>query len=107
VSAALTAFETSVQPSALGRTFGKDFGSRKLEQDMKILDMPEKRLVCEWESCVKAAIAANTAVEEEIRSAKREHVCLSALDDPIVLTGGFRRSTLAERSTMSHSCRRL
>lgn len=71
---AATAFETSVQPSTLGRTFAQDFASRKLEREMEILDMPARGLVEAWEGCVKAAIPAKAAVEEEIGTAKRGHV---------------------------------
>ena len=74
LASATTAFETSIQPQTLGRTFAKDFASRKLEQDIKILDMPARNLVSAWETCVKAAANAKGAVEEEIVTAKHANV---------------------------------
>ncbi|GJE94043.1 cysteine proteinase [Phanerochaete sordida] len=71
------AFATSVQPSAPGRTFAQDFGSRKMEQDVRILDMPERNLMPAWEACVRNAREAKRGVEEEVAAAKRantEHI---------------------------------
>ena len=69
-----TVFETSLQPSAPGSTFAQDFASRKLAQDMKILDMPARGLPAAWNECIRAAIPAKAAVEEEITAARRGHV---------------------------------
>ena len=46
-------FETSVQSAAPGRTFAQDFGARKMEQDIRVLDMPKRSLTSAWESCVQ------------------------------------------------------
>ena len=41
---------------------------------MAILDMPVRNLIDAWESCVKAAMPAKIAVEDEITKSIREHV---------------------------------
>ena len=74
ISQASATFETSVQPSTLGRTFAQNFASRKLEQEIKILDMPVKNLPAAWEACIKAAIPTKTTVEDEIDTAKKSYV---------------------------------
>jgi len=57
------------------RTFASDFGARRLEQDMRILDLPEKKLLPAWEACVQNAVRANIAVEDELMKAADAHVC--------------------------------
>ncbi|EKM51297.1 uncharacterized protein PHACADRAFT_177948 [Phanerochaete carnosa HHB-10118-sp] len=64
-------FETSLQSSAPGQTFVRDFGARKMELVMRVLDMPERNLDTAWGSCVRSAIEGKRAVEEEVTSAKR------------------------------------
>lgn len=69
------AFETSLQSAAPGRTFAQDFGAQKMEQDMCVLDMPERNVIPAWEACVQNAAEAKNAVEEEVETAKRVNVC--------------------------------
>ncbi|TFK51401.1 cysteine proteinase [Heliocybe sulcata] len=57
---------------SLKETFGSDFGIRKQDKQMAILDLPERHLLGEWERCVRQMITANVAVEEELVKAKRE-----------------------------------
>ena len=56
-------------------TFASDFGARRLEQDMRILDLSEKKLLPAWEACVQNAMRANIAVEDELLKAADAHVC--------------------------------
>jgi ubiquitin carboxyl-terminal hydrolase L5 len=45
-----------------------------MEKDMSILDMPVRNLVGAWEACVRAAMPAKLAVEDEIKKSIQEHV---------------------------------
>lgn len=81
-AAASSVFQTSVQSNEPGPTFARDFASRKLEQDIAILDMPQRNLVPAWEKCVQTAMTAKVVVEEELSGSVRAqvHLCnLSAL----------------------------
>ncbi|TDL17093.1 cysteine proteinase [Rickenella mellea] len=62
-------FTTPVQGPAPGPTFAKDFGARKMERDMAILNMDPPALLRAWEACVTGAIPAKIAVEEEVQKA--------------------------------------
>ncbi|KAI0693067.1 hypothetical protein BC835DRAFT_1416146 [Cytidiella melzeri] len=66
-------FETSAQSQKPGPTFARNFASRKLTQDMSVLDMPQRNLVPAWETCLRAAMSAKVAVEEELANAARAH----------------------------------
>ncbi|KAF7346538.1 Ubiquitin carboxyl-terminal hydrolase isozyme L5 [Mycena sanguinolenta] len=71
------AFDSPVAASAPGRTFAPDFGSRRMARDLEILEMPERALVPAWEQCVRDAVKAKVAVEDEVAKATRantEHV---------------------------------
>ncbi|KAH8105390.1 cysteine proteinase [Cristinia sonorae] len=63
-------FTTSVQPDSYGPTFSKDFGARKMEKDMAILDMPARRIPASWEACVQSALSVKLTIEEEVEKAK-------------------------------------
>jgi ubiquitin carboxyl-terminal hydrolase L5 len=45
-----------------------------MEKDVAILEMPVRNLTDAWEVCVKAAMPAKIAVEDEIIKSIREHV---------------------------------
>jgi ubiquitin carboxyl-terminal hydrolase L5 len=45
-----------------------------MEKEMSILDMPVRNLIGAWEACVRAAMPAKIAVEDEIAKSIREHV---------------------------------
>lgn len=79
LAASSEAFATSVQPDTLGRLFSQSLGSRKMEKDVEILDMPVRNLIGGWEACVRAAMPAKIAVEDEIAKSIREHVSASSL----------------------------
>ncbi|KAK7048507.1 ubiquitin carboxyl-terminal hydrolase isozyme L5 [Favolaschia claudopus] len=71
------AFESPLGSSAPGRTFAKDFGARRMTRDLEIMEMPERGLVPAWEQCVRDAVRAKVAVEDEVAKATRantEHV---------------------------------
>ncbi|KAJ6508549.1 ubiquitin C-terminal hydrolase [Mycena sanguinolenta] len=71
------AFDSPVAASAPGRTFAPDFGARRMARDLEILEMPERALVPAWEQCVRDAVKAKVAVEDEVAKATRantEHV---------------------------------
>ncbi|KAH9840782.1 cysteine proteinase [Rhodofomes roseus] len=70
LTSAEEAFATSLRPATEGRVFANDFGSRKLEKDVHILDMAARKLPDAWNACVEAALAAKVAVEEEITKAR-------------------------------------
>ncbi|KAH9847083.1 cysteine proteinase [Lenzites betulinus] len=73
LASASEAFATTLRPRAdeAGKVFAPDFGSRKMEKELAILDMAERRLVPAWEDCVRAALSAKVAVEEEIEKSRR------------------------------------
>ncbi|RPD58222.1 cysteine proteinase [Lentinus tigrinus ALCF2SS1-7] len=79
LAAATEAFATTLRPSARepGRAFAADFGARKMSKEVAILDMAQRNLVPAWESCVRAALSAKVAVEDEIaksQSAQADNV---------------------------------
>ena len=50
-----------------------------MAREVAVLDMPVRQLVPAWEGCVRAALAAKVAVEEEIarsRSAQVRSPCV-------------------------------
>ena len=63
-NSASTVFQTSAQSHEPGPTFARDFASRKLEQDLTVLDMPQRNLVPAWEKCVRNAMTAKVVVED-------------------------------------------
>lgn len=92
------------------KTYASDFGARKLSQSMQILDMPERNIIPAWETCVRNAVRANIAVEDELAKATGANVSISSSLFPS--TGGidilgYRRTMLNGRLTMSHFSRRL
>ena len=69
------AFTTTVLPDGTpGPTFSADFGSRKMDMEMSMLDMPVRKLLDVWRGCVGLANIARPMVEDEIRAAERAHV---------------------------------
>lgn len=54
--------------------FADDFSSRRMERDLQILDLPERKLISEWESCVNNAMEAKIALENELSKAAQTHV---------------------------------
>ncbi|KAI0665570.1 cysteine proteinase [Trametes maxima] len=79
LASAPSAFSTALRPDGRrpGRVYAPDFGARKMERDMTVLDMPVRRLAPAWDACVRAALEAKVAVEEEIEKscrAQADHV---------------------------------
>ncbi|CDO75937.1 hypothetical protein BN946_scf184873.g26 [Trametes cinnabarina] len=81
LASASDAFATTLRPRAqeAGKVFAPDFGARKMEKELAILDMPERKLVPAWESCVRAALSTKLAVEEEIEKSRRAQVRNSSM----------------------------
>ncbi|KAJ7675671.1 ubiquitin C-terminal hydrolase [Mycena polygramma] len=65
------AFNSPGGSSAPGRTYAPDFGSRRMTRDMEIMEMPQRALVPAWEQCVRDAVKAKVAVEDEVAKATR------------------------------------
>ena len=63
--------------------FAADFGARKMAQDMRVLDMPERSLFSAWEGCIRNALEAKRAVEEEVSTAKRINVSKDLCAEPV------------------------
>jgi hypothetical protein len=61
-------------PSDPGRTYAKDFGARRLKKDVEIMDMPADSLIPAWESCVRDALRAKVALEDEVMKGAQAHV---------------------------------
>lgn len=73
LASAAEAFTTSLRPPSEGKVFSQDFGLRKMNQEIVILDMAARNLPAAWELCVKAAISAKVAVEDEIAKSRDAH----------------------------------
>jgi len=58
-------------PDQLSTPYAKDFGSRKMDQDLKILQMSQKDLVSTWETCIQNGMRAKIAVEDELAKGMR------------------------------------
>ena len=71
--AALAAQESVVSGPSI--TFAANFGTRGLDTDLEVLDMPERNLIHAWQACVKEAVPAGIRVEDEISKSVRAHVC--------------------------------
>ncbi|EPQ53143.1 cysteine proteinase [Gloeophyllum trabeum ATCC 11539] len=54
-------------------SFASDFGARKQEKQVAVLELPERSLLGAWETCMREMIRAKVAVEEEFAKAKREN----------------------------------
>lgn len=74
LSTAEDVFQTSAQPSAPGRTFAPDFGSRKMEKEMEILDMPVRSLPAAWETCIRNAMSIKLSIEDELTRSRNMNV---------------------------------
>ena len=73
----LDTFTTSVHPSSNGPTFSRDFGSRKMEKELAILDMPARGLPAAWNQSVQSALSVKLAIEEEVEKSKNANVSLA------------------------------
>ena len=70
------AFTTSVLPAGeLGPTYARDFGAVKMTREVRVLEMPQRKLPEAWEACVRDAQMAKQAVEDEVRTSEQAHVC--------------------------------
>jgi ubiquitin carboxyl-terminal hydrolase L5 len=58
----------------IGPTFAADFGQRKLKCTLEVIDVPEGALLSSWQECVRDAVPAKIAVEDELAKAMRENV---------------------------------
>ncbi|KAL6303650.1 ubiquitin carboxyl-terminal hydrolase [Sparassis latifolia] len=67
------AFSTSVRPSSDGTVFSRGFGSHKMEKELAILEMPSRKLPGVWDECVRNAMSAKIAVEDEIEKSRNMH----------------------------------
>jgi ubiquitin carboxyl-terminal hydrolase L5 len=63
-----------VGSSAVGTTFAQDFGARKMDMSIKVLNMPERDLIPAWETCIRNTLRAKVGVEDEVAKAKRSNV---------------------------------
>ena len=66
----------------LGKTFAQDFGARKMDRDIAVMELPDEELVPAWEACVRKANSAKVAVEDELAKAIRSNVSV-----PICMQG--------------------
>ena len=80
LATATEAFATTLRPSARepGRVFAGDFGARKMAREVAVLDMAQRSLVPAWERCVRAALSAQVAVEDEIAKSQNAQVSVFA-----------------------------
>lgn len=68
-----------MQPYANGPTFTKDFGKKKQDRHVKVLQMAENELKGAWEACVTLAMPKKIAVEDEVQKAVSSRVRFSCL----------------------------
>ncbi|KAF8882258.1 hypothetical protein BD779DRAFT_1543655 [Infundibulicybe gibba] len=57
----------------LGRAYAQDFGARRMDRDLEILDLNPEDLLIAWKTCIQNATRARVAVEDEITKANRAH----------------------------------
>lgn len=74
---AKNAFVTSANSSEAGPTYAEDFGQRKLQMSIDVLNLPENMLVNAWQDCVRKAVPAKIAAEDELAKAYQTHVSKS------------------------------
>ncbi|KAF9466703.1 hypothetical protein BDZ94DRAFT_1212162 [Collybia nuda] len=63
----------NASPSSTGTTYAKDFGARKQDMNIKILDMPERNLIPAWEACIRNTLRAKVAVEDEVEKGMKSN----------------------------------
>lgn len=65
-------------PAGLELPSRRDFAARRMDRDVKILQMSNVELISAWEACIRDLMNATVALEEEIAkggSANVSHVC--------------------------------
>ncbi|KAH9942641.1 cysteine proteinase [Amylocystis lapponica] len=73
LASAEEAFATVLRPAGAGAVFGTDFGARKMERELAVLEMPARGLPGAWEACVRGALPEKIAVEDEVARAREAH----------------------------------
>jgi ubiquitin carboxyl-terminal hydrolase L5 len=66
VDPALLASARNVLYADEAQIYAQDFGSRKFEKSIEIMNMPEESLISAWERCVQNALRAKLAVDDEV-----------------------------------------
>ena len=54
--------------------FMKDFAARRMERDMKIMQMSQSELTLAWEACIRDLMAASVTLEDEIAKGSTANV---------------------------------
>jgi hypothetical protein len=61
-------------PLTPSRIFAPDFGARKMQKDMSILDMPTRNLIPAWEACIRDMVEMQVALQDELAKSARANV---------------------------------
>ena len=72
----LSSAPTIFSPSSPGLVYAPDFGARKLQRNIEILQMSKEELRSAWEDCVRAGMRAKVGVEDELGKGVRANVSL-------------------------------
>ena len=72
----LSSAPTIFSPSSPGIVYAADFGARKLQRNIEILQMSKEELRSAWEDCVRAGMRAKVGVEDELGKGVRANVSL-------------------------------
>ncbi|KAF9554244.1 cysteine proteinase [Agrocybe pediades] len=71
-AAAETAFTIPNHES--NKVYANDFASRRMTRDLEIMNMPVSSCIPSWEACIRDAMRAKVAVEDELAKADRAKV---------------------------------
>lgn len=52
----------------------KDFAARRMERDLKIMQMSQSELNLAWEACIRDLMAASVTLEDEIAKGSSANV---------------------------------
>ncbi|KAK7045940.1 hypothetical protein VNI00_006935 [Paramarasmius palmivorus] len=69
----LAALPPASSPDGKLPTFTTTFASRRMESDVRILNMTHDELLKTWEQAIQAAMRAKVALEDELTKARRDH----------------------------------
>ncbi|PPR01539.1 hypothetical protein CVT24_001850 [Panaeolus cyanescens] len=68
-----TVFHFPDRSSEPGKTFARDFGSRKMQRDLEIMKMSVDEAARTWEDCIQNAFKAKVGVEDELTKSIRSN----------------------------------
>lgn len=75
LNSAADAFTTSASfQNPTPPVFAPDFGAKKMERDVQIMNTPKEELPGAWERCIENALSTKTSVEDELEKPRLANV---------------------------------